>query len=123
MAESVKGDKFLQRREFMDYVHGLIRFEMHKGEDNPERLRVLSNIHWDLNHREDLRKSDAWYGKKSGDSDELHSALSNLENSKREYNELLNAFKELTDYINENQTKKDIVSKSEEMKKKVLQVE
>ncbi|KZR57991.1 hypothetical protein [Pseudobacillus badius] len=77
MSNPVRKETHLERRKFIDYIHGLIRHEIHQGEDNPYRLQVLSQIHYDLLYTENLELAEGWKRKTKG-TDELTMALERL---------------------------------------------
>lgn len=108
------GTKFLgkdvlnRRRETLDYVYGLIRYEVRQGGDNDKRLEVLSKIYRDLLYTEDLQQVDGWQRKKK-DKDDYDLALAEIEKLRVERDTLSKQLSELFVFINDNRTKKDII--------------
>lgn len=78
MSAWINEDTYLRRREFIDYIFGLIRYEIHQGEDNDKRLEVLSKIYHDLLYVENLEQAEGWQRKVKG-KDDLTLALEKIQ--------------------------------------------
>lgn len=113
----IRIETLMERRKFIDYIYGLLRHEMHKGQDDPKRLEVLSKIHYDLLYVENLENSEGWK-KKVKDKDELAIALDNLRKSTERLETITSPLSKL-DEINSSMNKKDILEIIESVKKEI----
>lgn len=116
MGTFIKDKTFKDREEMRDYVHGLIRHEILKGEDDDRRLQVLSQIYHDLLYKEDLRDSPNWKKNVKG-KDELSITLDKLVSVTEEVNNYKNKLEETLEYINPSRTKKEIIDFVDKLKK------
>ncbi|MCY8119564.1 hypothetical protein MOC55_12030 [Bacillus spizizenii] len=114
MGAWIKDETHLERRKFIDYIFGLIRYEIHKGEDNSKRLEVLSKIHHDLLYVEDLEQAAGWQRKQKGKS-ELDLALEKIYELTSKLSEASSLLSTL-DNISSNMTKRQILDVIEEVK-------
>lgn len=108
----IKDETHLERRKFIDYIFGLIRYEIHKGEDDSKRLEVLSKIHHDLLYVEDLEQAAGWQRKQKGKS-ELDLALEKIYDLTSKLSEMSSLLSTL-DNISSNMTKREILDLIEE---------
>lgn len=114
MGAWISDDAHLRRREFIDYIYGLIRHEIHKGQDDDKRLEVLSKIYHDLIYVENLDQADGWQKKYKG-KDELCLALDKIQKLTRELEEVKSHLDILLN-IHNGMTKKDIIDLVERVK-------
>lgn len=112
----LKDSTFKSRNSFREYIHGLIRYEIHEGQDNDKRLEVLSKIYYDLLYMEDLRDSRG-YKKKVSDKDDLTKAYEKIRQLEEKLQESDADLNELLEFINNSKTKKDIIDFVEKVKK------
>ena len=119
MSAWINEDTYLRRREFIDYIFGLIRYEIHQGEDNDKRLEVLSKIYHDLLYVENLEQAEGWQRKVKG-KDELTLALEKIQKLTKELAETRNKLDELLSAINDKMTKKGIMELVDKLRKEVV---
>lgn len=117
MGAWIKDETHLERRKFIDYIYGLIRYEVSKGQDNDRRLEVLSKIHYDLLYVENLEHAEGWQKKLKGKG-ELDLALDKLQHLTKQLEETKSNLI-LLNSINDKMTKKDIMDLIEKVKKEV----
>ncbi|MCZ4246860.1 hypothetical protein BXO87_01790 [Bacillus sp. GZB] len=115
MGAWIKDETHLERRKFIDYIFGLIRYEIHKGEGNNQRLEVLSKIHHDLLYVEDLEQTDGWQRKQKG-KNELDLALEKIQVLTSELNTASSLLSTILNSIGSSTTKKEILELIGEVK-------
>lgn len=64
----IKDETLIERRKFIDYIHGLIRYEVSHNDDD-KRLEVLSKIYYDMVYTENLENANDWKKSIKGKSD------------------------------------------------------
>jgi hypothetical protein len=107
-----------ERRKFIDYIHGLLRHEIHEGDDNEKRLEVLSKIHYDLLYVEHLEHAKGWKKSLKG-KDDLDLAYDKIQRLTAELEEMKTKLDELLGGINSSSSKKDILALAEKVKEEV----
>lgn len=118
MGAWIKDETLIERRKFIDYIYGLIRYEIHKGEDCDKRLQVLSKIHYDLLYTENLEQANDWKKSVKGKDDitlayeKIQKLTEELEGTKAQLADLLGG-------ISNGSTKKDILELVDKVKKEV----
>lgn len=106
MSGFLREETFLERRKMIDYIYGLVRYEIYH-DDDPTRLQVLNKIYSDLLYIENLDNAKNWERKAKG-KDDLMCALEKIEELTTEIAKL-NKKLEVVGRIKEKMTKKEIL--------------